>query len=338
MTGAYTAKPADVADPPDIPDGWNPLWPFPGPNPPGHTPVYGISFVSPPTPDNVAFGEEITVRVKMYEEGLGDSKLGTIAPNVNIDWSAFVDGFEIDSSSKGWAYDGFYYSSWTFTPSLIPSDFTNPPKLLTIDASGTMNNGSFSQQVSIEDTIEIMELDLDISGGLLTATFGSDIWAWYTQMQLDVYDGDSVQISHNVWRYRDSNAAGGPVFELRGESWGSVPAGAVASIWGAKGIQIVVPSEGINSAYTYKIKLYAVANDESSVSITTDLIGDINIVDGTELRSQITGGDDPPTIIDLGFIIGHSGIAEFQLSPTSSPEWEIIDSSGTYTDLLITNY
>lgn len=38
MTGAYTAKPAVVADPPDVPTGWNPDWPFPGPYPPGYTP------------------------------------------------------------------------------------------------------------------------------------------------------------------------------------------------------------------------------------------------------------------------------------------------------------
>lgn len=38
MTGAYTAKPEDAVDPPDVPDGWNPLWPFPGPFPPGYAP------------------------------------------------------------------------------------------------------------------------------------------------------------------------------------------------------------------------------------------------------------------------------------------------------------
>ncbi len=38
MPGAYTAKPEDVVDPPDIPTGWNPNWPFPGPYPPGYAP------------------------------------------------------------------------------------------------------------------------------------------------------------------------------------------------------------------------------------------------------------------------------------------------------------
>ncbi len=39
MSGAYVAKP-DVDIPLDIPPGWNPIWSFPGPSPPGYEPEY----------------------------------------------------------------------------------------------------------------------------------------------------------------------------------------------------------------------------------------------------------------------------------------------------------
>ncbi len=198
MTGAYTALPADVVADPETPVGWPPAWPFPGPNPPGHTPVYGISFKSPPTPDDVGVSEEITVRVKMYEEGLAGSELGTIEPNVNIDWIAIVDELPIDTDSTGWTYiSGFYYSSWTFTPSLLASDVEEPPKLLTIEASGTMNNGSFSNAVSESDTIEIAAPSLDVnvrtsggmtSGGLMKAA-----------IYIYVLDSDSNLIFEANW-------------------------------------------------------------------------------------------------------------------------------------------
>ena len=41
MAGAYTAKP-EADDTPDVPDGWDVDWPFPGAFPPGYSPVYSI--------------------------------------------------------------------------------------------------------------------------------------------------------------------------------------------------------------------------------------------------------------------------------------------------------
>ena len=200
MTGAYTAKPAVVADPPVVPPGWNPNWPFPGPLPPGYNPTYGITFISPPTPDDVAPGEEITVRVKMYQAGIGDppSELTTIQPDTNIDWIASIEGLPIATDSKGWTYiSGDYYSSWTFTPPLVSGDITEPPTLLTIDASGTMNNGTTSQGVSDTDTIEIAAPSLDVnvrtsggmtSGGLMKAA-----------IYIYVLDSDSNLIFEANW-------------------------------------------------------------------------------------------------------------------------------------------
>jgi len=42
MGGAYTAKPEAVASPPDVPEGWDIDWPFPGPSPPGYEPEYSL--------------------------------------------------------------------------------------------------------------------------------------------------------------------------------------------------------------------------------------------------------------------------------------------------------
>jgi hypothetical protein len=47
MAGAYVAKPEADVTPPDVPDGWNPDWPHPGPDPPGYTPEYSLALTAP---------------------------------------------------------------------------------------------------------------------------------------------------------------------------------------------------------------------------------------------------------------------------------------------------
>lgn len=182
MGGAYTAKPAETTEV-ELPPGWPSHWPFPGVNPPGHDPTYAISFATP-TPDEVSVGEEITVSVKVYEEGAGNppSKLGTIAPDEPISWEAYVDGFLIAYASVGWiSLSGFYYSDWTFTPELFPSDVTEPPKVMTVYADGVMNNGGFSSPLSAEREIDIAAPSLDVNvsswGGMTSGGFmNAAIW------------------------------------------------------------------------------------------------------------------------------------------------------------------
>lgn len=48
MAGAYTAKPEDVVSS-DVPPGWNPAWPHPGPFPPGYEPELLLSLAAPAT-------------------------------------------------------------------------------------------------------------------------------------------------------------------------------------------------------------------------------------------------------------------------------------------------
>lgn len=68
MSGAYTAKP-DLVVEVERPAGWDLLWPYPGPNPPGYTPpeesgsVPDVSDDSPPDqpPDKIEQDWEITL-------------------------------------------------------------------------------------------------------------------------------------------------------------------------------------------------------------------------------------------------------------------------------------
>ncbi len=207
MGGAYTAQPGAVPESPEIPEGWPEHWPFPGPLPPGYTPSYAINFKSPPTPEEVAVGEEITVRVKVYQEGIGDppSQLGTIQPNENIAWSAFIDGEEIDSSSEGWTYiSGRYYSSWTFTPSLTGDDVETPPKVMTVIAEGTMNNGSFSSSLSAEegiDVVEKFEITFEVAIDSYSITGSPTTWTINAHLNLTI----GVTSYNHFWRVNKAN-------------------------------------------------------------------------------------------------------------------------------------
>lgn len=69
MAGAYTANP-DYVSTPDVPDGWNILWPYPGPYPPGYEPptepeggVPQVDDDNPPDepPDKIEQDWEITL-------------------------------------------------------------------------------------------------------------------------------------------------------------------------------------------------------------------------------------------------------------------------------------
>ena len=286
MGGAYTAQPASSSST-SLPDGWPSHWPFPGPNPPGHEPVYGISFVSPPTPDDVGIGEEITIRVKMYEEGAGappPPQLSTIAPNVNIDWIASIEGFPIDTDSTGWTYiSGSYYSSWTFTPSLLPVDITEPPTLLTIDASGIMNNGSASQAVDASDTIEIVEKVSFIVEATIDSygVSGSPV-SWYTGVSVALgISIDSVSVGYwsRTWRVDDGN---GTFHEHTASNSGTLPDGIVwtQDIPNRK-LTLTIPKDSFDPTHEY----YILTSSDSFQSL-----GSLTI--NTSTRVQLNGADD----------------------------------------------
>ena len=337
MGGAYTAKPGAVAASPDLPDGWPEHWPFPGPNPPGHTPVYGISFKSPPTPDDVSIGEEITVRVKMYEEGAGappPPQLGTIQPDTNIDWIASVRGLPIDTASKGWAYiSGHYYSSWTFSPSLIASDITEPPTLLTIEASGTMNNGSFSNAVSADDTIEIVEkLSFIAEATIDSYVEAGAVGTWYAGVSVALgisIGGNSVGYWSRNWRVDNGNET---FHEHAASNSGTLPDGIVwtQDIPNRKLI-LTIPKDSFDPTHEY----YILTSSDSTQSL-----GSLTI--GISTRVQLNGADDvllsEMNASGSGSVPPNSSFVETTKYDAGQVELLLANVLGLWSGAVITNY
>lgn len=81
MSGAYVAKP-DAVIVPDVPPGWNIDWPFPGPSPPGYTPVYSF-----PLDAQAAVVPGVSV-VDVTLRALDQGEYGTVEPSGDITWSA----------------------------------------------------------------------------------------------------------------------------------------------------------------------------------------------------------------------------------------------------------
>jgi len=80
MAGAYVAKVADESSL-DVPPGWGD-WSFPGPNPPGYTPDYGIALT---VPQYVVPGTQVTgITGKLTDH----EDYGTIEPTGSQVWSA----------------------------------------------------------------------------------------------------------------------------------------------------------------------------------------------------------------------------------------------------------
>ncbi len=334
MTGAYTALPEEVVEDPEVPEDWPPAWPFPGPLPPGYTPAYGISFVSPPTPDDVSIGEEITVRVKMYQEGAGASELGTIAPDVDIDWIAIVDELPIDTDSTGWTYiSGFYYSTWTFTPSLIASDIEEPPKLLTVEASGTMNNGSFSGPVSNSDTIEIVEkLSFIAEATIDSYVEAGAVGTWYAGVSVALgisIGGNSVGYWSRNWRVDNGNET---FHEHAASNSGTLPDGIVwtQDIPNRK-LTLTIPKDSFDSTHEY----YILTSSDSTQSL-----GSLTVNIST--RVQLNGSDDvllsEMNASGSGSVPPNSSFVETTKYDSGQVELLLANVLGLWSGATITNY
>lgn len=155
MRGAYVATPlpAVVAL---LPYDWNPNWPYPGPHPPGYdTPKDPeLTFLSPPTPDEVAVDEEITASVILrdisHELPMPTPEDGTS----DITWYAELEGAVIWSSTTSWStVSGYPGASKTFTPPLTEND---EGKILTLHAQSTVVFDDLLYPVSAEHDIDIV--------------------------------------------------------------------------------------------------------------------------------------------------------------------------------------
>jgi len=94
MPGAYTAKPEADATPPDVPDGWNPDWPYPGPDPPGYDVDDGEDYrlcLEAGNPGHFIPPSGGCYVVAQLMEGGGDFGSVNIASDSYITWSVFVN-------------------------------------------------------------------------------------------------------------------------------------------------------------------------------------------------------------------------------------------------------
>lgn len=129
MRGAYVATPLPEVVPDVIPYGWNPDWPFgddPA-EPPGYSSPseedLDLTFVEPPTPDEVRIDEEITIQVWLRDaiHELPTSRPGSGTPDIL--WYAVLGGVIIWAQTSSWTKPwGYYGGEITFTPPLIEED------------------------------------------------------------------------------------------------------------------------------------------------------------------------------------------------------------------------
>lgn len=94
MAGAYVAKPA-VVSVPDVPPGWNPNWPFPGPPwPPGYTPALSYTLV---TGETYAPGATHDATATLYDQITYE----TSEPNNPMFWTAKMNGVTVGLKLDG---------------------------------------------------------------------------------------------------------------------------------------------------------------------------------------------------------------------------------------------
>jgi len=94
MAGAYVAKPEADATPPDVPDGWDPDWEHPGPDPPGYTPEYSLSATAGEISDDLSAAVTLNL-LDHVTYATDEPGSGVIA------WSAAIDGAPINLRFSG---------------------------------------------------------------------------------------------------------------------------------------------------------------------------------------------------------------------------------------------
>ncbi len=149
MAGAYTAKPDTVPSEPDVPPGWEPTWPFPGPLPPGYEPEYTIVTTAPSSlaPDGTA---SITSTIRDHDD------YSTSEPS-SVSWTASIDGTFINLKFDGGSFssviteDPEFGDYWGTTPSIVfDLDDDNLGDTVLLQASCTLRGDTLTDTSNIE--------------------------------------------------------------------------------------------------------------------------------------------------------------------------------------------
>ncbi len=152
MSGSYTAKPPiDVI--PDVPSGWNIIWSYPGPPPPGYTPIYSLTLSAPETiylTDPTAL-----VSLSLYDH----ISYATNEPTGKISW-VVNKTYSSSPSSSFSSIEGIYGSSGNFV-------FTNleDGDIIEITATSEAFDGfilSQTVQINVEAGVSVDVWTLDI--------------------------------------------------------------------------------------------------------------------------------------------------------------------------------
>jgi hypothetical protein len=150
MGGAYTSKP-NATSTVDVPDGWNPDWPNPGPWPPGYTPTLTIDAIGPST---IAIGGTASVVSTLYDQ----AEYGTSDPDSSVTYTATLGGAQLGLKFSG---DASYASLITKVFSDLGDSFFGNDVDIVFDTeegdSGTiiLTAASTVFGVSVSDTVSI---------------------------------------------------------------------------------------------------------------------------------------------------------------------------------------
>jgi len=206
MGGAYTSKP-DAVPTVDVPDGWNPEWPHPGPWPPGYTPVLSMSSSGRTSMDyNGSAAVTFTLKDKVTYQ--------THDPGTTMTISATLDGAAVGLRKSG---GSTYASSVSYDYAELASEFygaltdlefelTGDDRDKTLRIYSTSTTWGYSVSDTHDITVEVQNLVfpqmlLTTEDNEIQSRSGGDLWAIRatTTAGVKVTDVDDFDIPMELW-------------------------------------------------------------------------------------------------------------------------------------------
>jgi len=216
MAGAYTATPAVTAEA-DLPPGWNPIWPHPGPWPPGYTPTLALSLTSSATVEPGGTVSDVASALTDQIDYV------TTEPETPINWTATwddtdeslpmnLDGGEDFLASVSTDYSDVGDSFWGAEPDItFDTAEADAGRSFTLAASSTPFDGfpvSATKQITVEeeeDPVKSATYTIEFAGSItggesagiymeagVTATASYRKGTPDAEIWFDILDGESI--------------------------------------------------------------------------------------------------------------------------------------------------